>query len=289
MALLSTISGTENVGLTKINAVINTVNEFGGGGLNQRLVKNSTSDFDYAFTNGELWQTSATSVNLSTLTVGGGVTLAIPFNTFNSASGLIVKVYSSGGSGNYFIAKITGTGVSYGTTNVDVQVLKIGGSGTFTDWQIVPYFSDNSEEQVNSYIAGDGTFPNTLFQSRSALTHATFFSNRNTLIRKGNFITLSGVLNVTITNTSFNPDISLGFLLNKFRIKDGNSQQIVGVATVNKAGGTPKFIGGIITNELNELSNTGLRFSMFNSSSQFAVNDFLNYNYTISWLSDYYL
>ena len=53
MALLTTIAGSENVGLTKINAVINTVNEFGGGITGQRLVKSSSTDFDVEYANPE--------------------------------------------------------------------------------------------------------------------------------------------------------------------------------------------------------------------------------------------
>ena len=47
MALLSNITGTEQVALTKINACITTVNLIGGGTTGQRLVKSSNSDFAF--------------------------------------------------------------------------------------------------------------------------------------------------------------------------------------------------------------------------------------------------
>ncbi len=215
MALLTNWLNTDKFDVLrdKTNAIVTAVNEIAGGGLNQRLVKNSTSDFDYAFTNGELWQTSATSVNLSTLTVGGGVTLAIPFNTFNSASGLIIRVYSSAGSGNYFIAKITGTGVTYGTTNVDVQVLKIGGSGTFTDWQIVPYFPEVYYSEDYTVIS-NGTSNAVFFGVLGDANTGTTWGNITSKIQKNNssiFLNASFSISQTSGSLSASKKIDLKF------------------------------------------------------------------------------
>jgi hypothetical protein len=227
MATLTSWQNTDkfNVLRDKTNAIVTAVNEISGGNLNQRLVKDSGSDFDYTFTNGELWLNSATSVNLGSLTVGGGVTLAVPYNTLNSESGLKVRVYSSAGSGNYFVGLVTSTGPAYGTTNIGLTVTKIGGSGTFTDWIIVPYFVEEEDKQ-NVVVT---TFPNNIFTTRS-LGGFTLDYQRIGLVKKGNLVTISG--NVTATATVDAKDISQIFATVLSKYTSETNETFYGSCTV---------------------------------------------------------
>jgi len=143
MALLSNIAGTEQVALTKINACINTVNFFGGGGVGKIATKSSSNDFDIFYANNAFNQTSTTSI-----TIGTGTKLFdIVCSQWDDDFNFRVKAFSIASPGNYMEGTISALIPGYGSKTWSMEVDTVVGSGTFADWQ----FQVLLDQYITSY------------------------------------------------------------------------------------------------------------------------------------------
>lgn len=277
MALLTTIAGSENVGLTKINAVINTVNEFGGGTIGQRLVKNSGNDFDTTWANPELKQLSTTSINLSTLSVGSGFIIDVPNCTYDVKSNIRLKCYSASTPTNYIIGLVYGVS---GSLTVSITIEIISGTATVNDWVIIPY----NYELSTFNLGQSGTFVANQLFSALALTNATFSSLIVSAFKRGNEVTLNG--NIAITATANTPIVRFS-LTDKYEFLNGNTvKYIFSSNALNNASGTYSNINSICNNiSLGTPSSTLLSFSTFNTV---ANGNVINFYFSINYIAKNY-
>jgi len=236
---------------SKTDTWVDALNVLTGGTTGQRLVKSSSTDFDFEYSSPELLQTSTTSVDLSTVVIGAGFVLDIPYCSYNINSNLRLKCYSASSTSNYVIGTVYG--VSGGLT-VSISVEKVSGTATVNDWVIVQYFDEYSK-----YDTGVVTVltSNTLIDSVTIGTNGTLGSYSLHAIKKGNLINLSGYILVNVSGGNFN-SIALT-LKQKYYIKSGGSIDYhfpCSVAQYTTSGGGDKVgTSGNITNTSNSTLN----------------------------------
>jgi len=195
MSALSTISNSENVSPTKINAVINTVNNTIGGNAGQLQAKSSNSDFDTIWVGSPFKVVSSTSNSIGIGNKDFDITCALWDDSF----GFKVKVYSESSPSNYMIGSISALASGFGTKTWRLVSDTINGSGTFTDWVITPI-----NELYSEVISINTTsFPNSIFASAPVLTNGILSSLRATLIKNGKQVTINGSFVLNATTTGF--------------------------------------------------------------------------------------
>jgi hypothetical protein len=287
MALLSTISPTENVALTKINANINTTNLISGGLVGQGLVKNSDSDFDYTFADSPFRVNSTTS-----LTIGLGTKEFIITNCpwdQNFTFRVFAGSQGSGGNGMYgtIYCGTSAMGAQTWTMTVD----KVDGSGTFDDWQ----FRVIAETSDSAFVVNT-TSSNSVFQTLYTPANCTYNNMWASVAQYGKLTTVSGVLQLTANNSSFNRNsIFLGYLADNFAIAQGNSGRFVmGTANVSVS---RTYLGVVENyssagwvdnyNEPSSTTSTGLYLTFRDAANATVANgDVFNYNFSITYLAD---
>lgn len=276
---LSQIGGNELVSLTKINNCIVAVNEFTAGNPNQFLVKNTGTDFDVEYTNSFNWLKSGSTINLTTLTVGTSATFFVKFNDMNSESNRIVKCYDNSNSGNFIVGKVVSTGV-YGTNTFDVQVISKGGSGTISNWNIIPYRIESVTTNTQlTKINEDFTFPNSIFQSDFK---STGFGAKNGVIgalKKDNICTVSGFYYASITVDNQQVNGSLLGLITGFRGKDNINYYGSGTLIVER-GNTIIKVQPISVNVYNNILSVISQSDLNNITD---INDHVTWSFTIQY------
>ena len=187
MALLSTITGTENVSLTKINATINTVNLIGGGTTGQRLSKSSNSDFAFDYVNPELRTFTTSVIDLDTATIGVGYNLYCD-NQYDYRGNQRIKVYSLTSPTKFIIGLIDGNS----NTNAHYILESKTGTGSFSDGVVILYFAEDVIEQNynDTSTVGAGNIVN----SFTGCSGVSFSSINLNLHRIGNRVTVDGLV-----------------------------------------------------------------------------------------------
>ena len=282
MALLTTIAGSENVGLTKINAVINTVNEFGGGITGQRLVKSSSTDFDVEYANPEnIAKYTGSAFFLEAYAIGDAYNFPTTQSTYVGNANQLVKIYSLATPTKYLIALLesgtTSTNlvgrIQYNSDDADTT--------SISDWVIVPY-----RYELSTFNSGlQSTFVvNELF-SALTLSGCTLTEYNINTFKDGKKVSLSGYLKLASTGTS--PDAYFT-LKDKYLIANGDSYNFVfGSSCQLQNGATFTSIASWLSNltvgETN--SKSILRFL---TNSTVANGNTLTYRFSFDYVASTY-
>lgn len=293
MALWSLINGTDlwSAAITKINNAINSYNGFNGGNLNQRLVKADTAtDFYVVWSDPETQINSSTSVNIGTTSIGDSVELTLLYHAYNNYNNTVIKAFSLSSPTNYIVGKVTAVTV----TTVLLSIIKVNGTGTFTDLVAVPYTEVNDKQYVVNQTTA---VPNVIFGTVATIPNCTLNTLWTSLSQYGNLTTVSGFLQVTATSALFEKDILLGYLDSAYAIENGNSGQVVtGTASVS----VKRTYLGVTENysSVGWIDNYG-GFNAYGATSQIlyinfretapiatvAIGDVFSYNFSLTYIS----
>jgi hypothetical protein len=281
MALLSTIAGTENVSLTKINAVINTVNEFGGGTIGQRLVKSSSTDFGVEYANPEnIAKYTGSAFALNTLIVGDAYNFTTVQSTYVGNANQLVKIYSLSNPNKSIIGKLENSTTSISLVCRIQFNSDIADTTSLSDWVIVPYNYNlsvfNSDLQT-SFIA------NELF-SVLTLTNCTLNQYNVNTFKEANKVTINGFVDLTLTGSSPRVNFSL---TDKYAILNGNTYDFIFNSSARlNVSGTQTSVTAICDNV--SVGSSSENLLAFRTNNTVASGNSLRFTFSFSYIAKNY-